>query len=349
MNRWGAVLALALAYGLPEAGAQSSEDQGSGPQAARQQARRAREAGQTDRARALLEAAARAHPNEPAVHADLGDSLRDAGRLPAAIAAYERSLELAPNEATPRYNLAYCLREVGRHDDAVAAYDRYLRQRPNDPDALYGLALTEEARGRPVAAANQYEAYAAAETRPANQRWVAAAKEKAVRLRSEAAGDTGGRSAGGERSAGGSGSAGAEASTPRASVAATQAAKAEASPASARAAGIDEASRALESGRYNDALNRLEDVKSPYQRLAIEAGARLGLGDAPAAVRAYRAALERLSLERAPAAAEPTLWFGLAEALRASGDKAAASAAFARVIEHPAAPPALAEAARARR
>ncbi len=78
------------------------------------------ESGDSTRAIALLEKAARAHPDYAPVHYHLGIALLDAGSIAPAIEALRVGVRCNPQDPTLRAGLGRALRHAGRLDDAEA-------------------------------------------------------------------------------------------------------------------------------------------------------------------------------------------------------------------------------------
>jgi Tfp pilus assembly protein PilF len=104
--------------------------------------------GQTGHAIQLLEKAAAAAPDDPAVLCDLGLALKAAGRLDEAVETLSRVVTLAPHAPEAHANLGAALNAMGRSDDAVAAFICATELRPNDPELRYNLGNGLLAAGR---------------------------------------------------------------------------------------------------------------------------------------------------------------------------------------------------------
>jgi Flp pilus assembly protein TadD len=96
--------------------------------------------GQIARAVQLLERAADAVPDDPAIQCDLGLALKAAGRHDEAI---ERlvlvATLLAPHAPEAHANLGIALKAAGRWAEAINAFTRAVALRPNDPELRYNL------------------------------------------------------------------------------------------------------------------------------------------------------------------------------------------------------------------
>jgi tetratricopeptide (TPR) repeat protein len=79
----------------------------------------------------LLQAAAKADPNNPRYQSDLAAAMiaaagDDRSMLASALAACDRALRIDPHSPDALFNRAVALQDLGRDDEAIAAYDRYL-------------------------------------------------------------------------------------------------------------------------------------------------------------------------------------------------------------------------------
>ena len=141
---------------------------------------------QADEAIEKLEEAVELAPNYGEAWTELGNAHLEKQQYQEAAGAFDRALKAKPEQTVARYNLAFSLRKLGKHFEASHQYQLYLQQQPNDADAHYGLAESLRAAGDKLAAAEAYDAYARTEKNPAQQKWVAKAKETAAQLRAEA-------------------------------------------------------------------------------------------------------------------------------------------------------------------
>lgn len=331
----------------------------------RSEARAALQAGRAEEAIAALEAGIVAHPEAAPLYADLGSARLAAGTFGSAAEAFERSLEIDPAQPVVRYNLAYALREDGELDRAVEVYRAYLEENPTDADAWYGLAQAEERRSSWAGAAEAYERYGASEKRPEQQPWVAKALARASELRALTPAPLVSPAPPTDATELATAETPASPPAPTAAVplpapSLSEPTEAEPAPsagtspsfrvqASARGDAFTESLAALRSGRYGEALKRLEALPpesraSDYAVIAAQAGAHLGLYEGKKAARLYTQALGM-----APDSATPTLLLGLAEAQRINGDVGRARASFDRLLALPDAPDRLKSVAQARR
>ena len=86
-----------------------------------------KEAGQTDRARAVLQAAIGQHPDAPELHYNLGLVLYDARRLQEAVASFRHALHLRPGFAEAYTNLGRAYRNLGLLGQAALALEESIR------------------------------------------------------------------------------------------------------------------------------------------------------------------------------------------------------------------------------
>lgn len=112
-----------------------------------------------DEARTILEKGLKLDPNNPGLHALLGEVYSQKAQDPATQQLAEqhllRSLENNPEEATARANLGRLYLRMNRTEDAEQQYRRALTLRPYMGDALYGMAQVTRKQGR----ASQAESY----------------------------------------------------------------------------------------------------------------------------------------------------------------------------------------------
>ena len=355
---WGlAVPALAIA--------QSGGDPGAGD-AALARARELLADGQNDPAIAVLLRAVDHDPELTPGWVLLGNTELAMGRTERAITAYRRALDLEPRLRDVRYNLAYALRQAAQFKRAIRVYRVYLQTSPRDPDALFGLAESLKADTQWAAAADAFDAYAAAETRSNQARWIRQARADAVALRRraaerqsnpelveappdgpipwsnrvEAATEVEAAAANVNASADIDPAAGVD-DDGRAQKESTLGRTGPSPAASSRAPAFDDGLASLKNGHFDRALRHLTVAaeQSPNDPVVLSAigSAQLGRGNARGAISAYRRALLRRPLP----AMVPAIEFGIAEAHRLARDDRAAAAAFRRVVADPATPPQL--------
>ncbi len=302
-----------------------------------------------DGARTLAEARIATAPDDADAHFLLGRAeLGDEAFEPAA-AAFEQAIRLRPSFEAARFNYALSLRKAGKLQRAADAYRVYLAEKPNDADAHYGLGETLEASGDPAGAAKAFDDYAANEKDPTRTSWVEKARARASSLRA--------------RASGGAAIAAAPVAPPpplpAAPVLAASAAIEQpvAAPVAADApvtAAVPErpasyvlGRRQLEARDYAAARASLvaaerEAPSDPYVR-ALAAASAMFVRDTEAAIVSYRAALAQAS-----DALRPEVRWGLAEALRASGQAEAARAELTALLADASATPSLKAKAEAR-
>ncbi len=113
--------------------------------------------GREDAAAEVLTALARAVPNEPIVHAALGDLLGRLERDAEAIAAYTRSLELRPSDQPSAWGVYYARGIIHEREGDFAGMERDFRKAlelsPDQPDVLnyLGYSLVEQRTKLPEA------------------------------------------------------------------------------------------------------------------------------------------------------------------------------------------------------
>jgi tetratricopeptide (TPR) repeat protein len=117
------------------------------PAALRELALMARQAGQREAARALLEHAVRVG-GTPELWADLATLRQEAGAFEPAVTAYRKALDLKPGWHAPRANLAAALLKLTRYEEALDALEPLLAERPWHPYALAYKALALWELGR---------------------------------------------------------------------------------------------------------------------------------------------------------------------------------------------------------
>jgi predicted O-linked N-acetylglucosamine transferase (SPINDLY family) len=113
--------------------------------------------GQWDAALASFRRAIAVRPGFAQAHSHLGDTLDQLGRVDEAIDAYRRALECAPDYVEAHNGLGNALRQRGRLADAAAAYERAVALRPGFVEALNNLGNARKELGRPTEAVAAYE------------------------------------------------------------------------------------------------------------------------------------------------------------------------------------------------
>jgi tetratricopeptide (TPR) repeat protein len=113
----------------------------------------------------------------------LGSTLFKKGQSAEATALFKSATEADPEFKLAWFNLGYAARKAGDFTTAARAYERYTQLDPNDPDGFYGLAESYRQLGQNAQAITAYETYISREKRPAEQKWVAKAREQVSALR----------------------------------------------------------------------------------------------------------------------------------------------------------------------
>jgi Flp pilus assembly protein TadD len=85
-------------------------------------ARALRLTGDTDKARALLDAAIETWPKEEGLRAERGQLARMLDERDTAIAQFALATELSPKDAELRFNLGEALQRAGKTDEAITTY-----------------------------------------------------------------------------------------------------------------------------------------------------------------------------------------------------------------------------------
>ncbi|MCK6551180.1 tetratricopeptide repeat protein [Myxococcota bacterium] len=318
-----------------------------------------------EQAAEALQRAVKLDPGFAEAWADLGNTYIVMGSMKDAIAAFESAVRIRPDMQTARYNLAFALRKTASHKRAAEQYRLYLQRDPEDADACYGLAESLKAQGDALAAAEAYERYAAVEKRPSQEKWIEKAKVQAKELRAGVAAKEAAMKAelaatktrdATPASASTTLTDGAKGSTTELGLTAipsTNARKTNVTPeqldeARARSEGgatVGGGDRGASVGRRSPALDRALASLKRHDFAAARKDAELASKDAPddaivlsalaaAQLGDGRAADAEVTYRRAITAAKPealpALYFGLGEALRAQGEKAAAKDAYAK-------------------
>jgi predicted O-linked N-acetylglucosamine transferase (SPINDLY family) len=129
---------------------------GTVPSPARAAACSAHDAGDWQRAVALLQPLARECPDDAQVQYCLGDALYQLDRVREALPPLERAARLADDIAAHHYKLGNVLRDLERLADALACYRRALELQPRHAQALTNAGVTLEALGKPDEALDHY-------------------------------------------------------------------------------------------------------------------------------------------------------------------------------------------------
>ncbi|WP_158550706.1 cytochrome c-type biogenesis protein CcmH [Geodermatophilus sp. TF02-6] len=102
---------------------------------------------------AQLQAAAEAHPQDPAAWLALGRAHDRAGEFDDAVAAYDRALQLAPAADDVVLLRANVLVRAGRSAEALPSLQELAGRHPDDPDLLLVLGLAQYGTGAAEATA----------------------------------------------------------------------------------------------------------------------------------------------------------------------------------------------------
>ncbi len=146
-----------------------------------QQALSAMRAGDTTRARALLEAIVEQEPGLAGPQLNLGILLLDAGDYAAAEERLRKAAEIAPKSAIAQTQLGLALRHLGRFQEAETAYLAALASDPEYPLAhrnlgiLYDLYLQQPEKALP-----HYQRYRELSAEAADEvgRWIAELQQR---------------------------------------------------------------------------------------------------------------------------------------------------------------------------
>jgi tetratricopeptide (TPR) repeat protein len=121
------------------------------------QAQAAVNAGDSEKAFALLIDARNIAPNNSDVQFALGMLALRMSRFQDAIAAFKETLSLRKTDPPALYGLGQAFMALSRYEEARQEFTRYLAQRPNDSAALCLLGITLTALERPAEARTQFE------------------------------------------------------------------------------------------------------------------------------------------------------------------------------------------------
>ncbi len=123
----------------------------------------AHDAGDWDRAAALLPALAARQPGDAEVLYRLGDALYQLNRPQEALPYLERAVRLKSGFAASHYKLGNVLKDLDRPDDALASYRRALELAPRHAQALTNAGVILETQGRKDDAVDHYRRAAQAD------------------------------------------------------------------------------------------------------------------------------------------------------------------------------------------
>ncbi len=147
-----------------------------GAAAAYEDAQRLRDSGKVEAALKRFADAAALDPDLIVARAAWGELLLKIHREKDAVPVFRGAVERNPQYPLAWYDLAFALRETLQYEGAIDAYRHYIALRPSDPDPHFGMGRALHAVGRDDQARRSFETYVKMENRPAEQRWVAAAK-----------------------------------------------------------------------------------------------------------------------------------------------------------------------------
>lgn len=122
--------------------------------------------GRRDEGLQLLKGAADADPDNLTLRLELADLLTDAGRFEEAEVAYRRVTAARPSDSRALLGLGLVLGATVRPTEALAALDEAVRADSENVEARFARAEILEQQGRLDGARADYEAVAAASTRP---------------------------------------------------------------------------------------------------------------------------------------------------------------------------------------
>lgn len=106
---------------------------------------------------AILDRALALAPDQPRIHALLGQALIHLGRHEEALASLDRALGLASSSASLHGNRADALAALGRHEEAVQGYDRALAIKPDSVNEWCNRGAVLQDLGRYDAAAESFQ------------------------------------------------------------------------------------------------------------------------------------------------------------------------------------------------
>jgi tetratricopeptide (TPR) repeat protein len=104
-------------------------------------------AGRPDLAITRIQKAITLNPQNPAMHANLGEYHRRLGNLDTAILSLRRSLEFNPAMLDAWNNLGNAFKDKGLLDDALAAYNKALALQPNSAMVHYNIGIAHRLKG----------------------------------------------------------------------------------------------------------------------------------------------------------------------------------------------------------
>jgi tetratricopeptide (TPR) repeat protein len=115
------------------------------------------QAGEFEKAKAVLEEAVMADASDAQAVFYLGVAQQSLGDAQAAISSYEKALELDPKLGEARVNLSAALLDAGEADRALGVIDEALKSKPDDAALLLNRAMALGMKGDAKAAAQAFE------------------------------------------------------------------------------------------------------------------------------------------------------------------------------------------------
>lgn len=148
----------------------AAQKDGKDPLLARERGMLALELGQVDKARGLLKKAVDQGPADWRTHSAYGAALSSAGKQQEAQLQFAKALELAPDQPSVLNNLALSYALDGKHDQAEGLLRRVALVARSDPRARQNLALLLGLKGKPEEALKVSAAVLPADKARANAR-----------------------------------------------------------------------------------------------------------------------------------------------------------------------------------
>lgn len=112
------------------------------------QAKRAQDAGNTDRAIATYQEALKLDGEMGAAWNNLGTLLQEKKEYQSAATAYRRAADLSPTDPRPYENLGLLYREANWREDSIRYYEMALERDPDSLPALRGFAMSAKETAR---------------------------------------------------------------------------------------------------------------------------------------------------------------------------------------------------------
>jgi tetratricopeptide (TPR) repeat protein len=110
-------------------------------------------------------------------------ALERQGDYDAALTSYRLALRDKPDDVKVLLNMAIAYSRTSRHEEAIRSYKRALEIEPNHSGALYGLAFLLLRRGETPTAMTYLEAFLAAPSPKAEERYVEHARRTLQELK----------------------------------------------------------------------------------------------------------------------------------------------------------------------